>query len=1187
MLNRSTRSGFMLFGAVCLAAVGAFAQSERGTISGTVHDATGAVVPGVQITATAMSTNVSVTLSTNGAGDYTIPSLPVGTYRIRGQKEGFRPAEVTGLTVNAATTVRADLTLQVGGTQQAIEVQATAAQLQTEDAKVSSQVTNRMVDELPLVVGGALRSPFDLAATTPEAKNIGAVPTPGGSSDYGFALGGGQAASYQATLDGITANTGRALQLSWVSSNAPSLEAVTEFTVDTNGFKAEYGHAGGGVMTFVSKSGTNDFHGTAYEFLRNNDFDANYFFSNQRGIPRQIYKQSDFGASAGGPVLIPKIYNGKNKTFFFFAYEGFRNRVGATAASGTIPTPEMYNGDFSKWVNAAGQLIPIYDPTSQVTASNGTVTRVPFAGNQIPKNLFDPLAVKALGVFQNGGGVLMPNVSATPGTAAYVTNNYVIANGSNVNPINKWSIKGDQIFSEKDRISGYYGYDRESTVPGADGPPTLPGFYTNYNDLQQDTDVGRFSWDHTFGPTKFNHFYAGGNNWRQNHNPPQEYLGNWKSKICLPNVPDCDQNLVVLNFSNGYSTWGGNANNGSENPAYAFNDDFTWVHGRHTIKFGGMYQFTYYNGFGRQCVSGCANFNFTETGLPGNTNFAQAGGNPFASFLLGWADNGQIDTVRYIGQHWPYFAGYLQDDWRVNSKLTVNFGLRWETQLPPSAENGEFSDFSPTLPNPNANGILGALLFEGDGPGRQGPTLADSYYRAFGPRFGFAYALNDKTAIRGGYGLSYSQIQTVTGSTHQAGFTLTQTFPDTSNGIQPSFIFSQGIPPWTAPPFINPSVANGATAYWWQGREATRPPEENNFNLSIQRQLSSSMVLDVEYNGVVGSHLQAGLLNYNQINPAYVNRYGTTLLTSSITSPAAVAAGLAPPFANFVSLWGSRATVAQALRPYPQYNAIDTDTGGGDHSGHSTYHAGIVKLQKRYASGLTFQGSYVFSKVLTDSDSYWPSSLGGVDSYNRKLEKSIGLFDVTHDFKFTGVYELPFGRGKPWLTHGFASYVLGNWRVSSINIYTSGTPVALSTTYSLPIFAGASRPYITSYNGWQPSFSGSFDPGSDHFFVPYGNGPFPLQGAGTPYNGIGNSTRYNPKVRYFPNLNENMSLSKSFPIKEQIRIDFRAEAFNIFNRVRFSTGSTQLQSQTFGVLTSNGDILNTPRQLQLALKLYF
>lgn len=307
---------------VCAASL--YAQSERGTITGTVKDATGAVIPSAKIVLTNSQTGVANTLTSNSAGEFTLPQLQVGVYNLRVDKEGFRPASIIGLVLNASATVRADATLEIGASAQAIEVSASALALATENAKSSVTIDNKLVDELPLVVGGTMRSPFNLAALTPEAKNVG--------GDQGFILGGGQAAGYGTNLDGVSANTTRALTQSWVAVNAPSIEAITEFTVDTNGFKAEFGQATGGIMSFASKSGTNSYHGTAYEFLRNNALDANNFFNNARGIDRPIYKQHDFGASVGGPVWIPKLYNGRNKSFFFFSYEAFRNREGATGA---------------------------------------------------------------------------------------------------------------------------------------------------------------------------------------------------------------------------------------------------------------------------------------------------------------------------------------------------------------------------------------------------------------------------------------------------------------------------------------------------------------------------------------------------------------------------------------------------------------------------------------------------------------------------------------------------------------------------------------------------------------------------------------------------------------------------------------------------------------------------------------
>ena len=809
-------------------------------------------------------------------------------------------------------------------------------------------------------------------------------------------------------------------------------------------------------------------------------------------------------------------------------------------------------------------------------------------------------------------GTLVPNNGAAPGTLAYVNNNYIISNGTNVQPVNKWSIKGDHLFNEKHRISGYYGYDREATTAGSDGPATLPGLYSNYNDVHQSSDVLRFTWDWTLGPTEFNHFYAGGNNWRQDHKSLQEYTGNWQSKFCLGNVPNCNENLINL-FSGGngdnYSTWGGQADNGSENTVYSYNDDFTWIKGAHTFKFGGQFQINHYNGLGRQCEAGCAGFSYTETGVPGLTDPTQ-GGNAFASFLLGYVDSGQIDTPRFIGQQFPYFAGFAQDDWHVTRKLVLNLGLRWETNLPPTGLNDRWSDFSPTTPNPAAGGILGAVIFAGSGPAVKAPepwpipisTRSD-------PHIGFAYSHDAKTVFRGSYARSYAPLMAVGGSAHNMGFTLTDSISNPNNGIQPLFLLNQGFPAYNVPPFINPSVSNGTTVSWWQGAETTHPPTTDNFNFSIQRQLSSNMLLEVGYNGVIGSHLQAQLLDYNQDNPSLLTAFGsiqqsTAVLNSQVGSTLANSYGITAPYPGF------KGTVKQALRPYPQYTLIDTYGGQGDHSGHSTYHSGMIRFEKRYGAGLTVQASYVFSKLLTDADSYWGNAIGGnlnnsgggggcclaADQYNRGLEKSIGEFDVTHDFKAGFVYDLPFGKGRQHLTHGPAAWILGNWGINGVLTYASGLPVGVTSSYVLPLYGasqGRSIPYVTSYTGWQPNWNGSFDPSVDTFLAPYCRsttaactGPFPNQGV-LQNVGFGNATRFNPKVRQFPNLNENLSVARTFPIKESLRMEFRAEAFNVFNRVRFGPGDLNLQDQNFGQLTSSSDLLNSPRQLQLALKLYF
>jgi len=489
------------------------------------------------------------------------------------------------------------------------------------------------------------------------------------------------------------------------------------------------------------------------------------------------------------------------------------------------------------------------------------------------------------------------------------------------------------------------------------------------------------------------------------------------------------------------------------------------------------------------------------------------------------------------------------------------------------------------------------VLFSGNCTGCVGTRrLADMWTKGFGPHVGAAYSWDSKTVIRAAYARSFGALVSVSGSTHNSGFTLTQSFPNQTTGINPSFLLDQGLPAWTAPPFINPSVSNGANVAWFQGNETTKLPAYDNFSFSIQRQIGSSMVAEIGYSGVMGEHLQTQLLQYNQLNPSYLTKFGTvaqslTVLNSQVGSAAANAAGVFAPYPTF------KGTVAQALRPFPQYQQIDTYAGQGDHSGHSTYHAAIFKFQKRLSAGLTFTSSYVFSKLLTDSDTAWGSGVAA-DQYNRRLEKSIGQFDVTHDFKFAATYDLPFGPGRKYLNKGVGSWLLGNWRVSTINLYASGTPVGISTSNTLPIYAsgaaGRAAAYVTSYDGWQPAWkNGEFDPSVDRFFTAYCapgascSGPFPNQGSGTSLNVIGNSTRYNPKLRLFPNLNENTSVTRNFAIHERTRLEFRAEAFNVFNRVRFGTGDTRLQNSTFGLLTGAGSQINSPRSLQLALKLYF
>jgi hypothetical protein len=1172
---------------LCAAAL--LAQTDRGVITGTVKDASGAVVPGARVTAVQVSTNTSYKTTTTTAGDYTVPSLPVGTYRVRVESTGFKIYIADGIEVQPGSTLLVDATLEVGTAQQTVEVVANAQLLQSESARVATEVSNRMVDDLPVLVNGAVRSPFDLSATTAEVNN---VTVQGGTSEY--RVGGGHGGAYGMTLDGSTVTTAGQLDtngVTWTAYNTPSVDALTEFSVTSGGFKAEVGHASGGTMSFVSKSGTNEFHGDAYEFLRNQDLDAKGYF----GATKPVYKQNDFGVTAGGPVWIPKIYHGRDKTFWFFSYEGFRNRIGATPTPYSVPSQEMYSGNFQNFVNASGVPYTIYDP-STTSLVNGSYVRTPFPNNQIPQSRIDPITQSIVNYVQP---LVKANVAATPGTSTYVRNNY-ISNGTTISPNNKYSIKIDQIVTSKQRLSFFFEHTLEHDLYGPTGAPGLPEPLAG-NPGYNGSDVYRLSYDYTITPTLLNRFYAGGNNWSQNHGSFATWSGagqtggltntqatNWQSKgICIPNYPACGDDFPQVTFTNSeFTAWGVAAPNGSDNIVVEFHDDMTKSIGKHTLKWGYYYNTTHYDGFGEQNIAGNVTFQDLNTGIPLNTNQSVAGGSAFASFLLGQVSGYSLDTPRFLATQFRTNQMYFQDDWRVSQKLTLNLGLRYEINGAPLVANGDASDFAPGLPNPGAGGIPGALIFAGTGPGRTGNATLVPGWKGAGPRLGFAYAVDSKTTIRGAASRSFGPITYVGSSSHNLGIVQRITVTDQSQGLTPLWVLQNGAPAWAQVPNINPSVGNGSNVPYYNGKAAVTPSDDLTYSFNIQRQVTANSVLEVGYLGMFAAHIQSNILAYNQINfnnlPAALNPFtasGRTLLNSQVGSAAANAAGIVAPWPGFNSLWGTGATVAQSLRPFPQYSTVDTINGQGDRIGHSTYNSLEVKYNKRYSSGLTIQASYVFSRLLTDADSQ--SSGEPENQYDRALEKSISAYDQTHVVKLNYLYELPFGKGRRYLSSkSAASAILGGWRFAGIDGYSSGTPIGLTTTVSFPIFNGGNRPTITTYQGWRGTYTGKFDPAKDNFFQP-------VSWFGTqPTTALGNATRYNPECRYFPNYNESLSLSRNFSIKESKRVEFRWETFNLLNRTQFGplSGAASLQNANFGNWNSQA---NSPRRQQVSLKFYW
>ncbi len=1158
---------FKILTLLSIAVFSLFAQTERGSITGVVTDPTGAAVAGAELSLIHRDTNAAAKATTTSSGEFSLPNLLPGTYRVDISAPGFKRFVRQNITISAASTARIDAQLQLGQVSETIEVTSAVATIQTDDAKVSTQVENKLVDELPLQVAGTMRSPFNLVAVVPEAQGSG----------QSLSLGGGQVAAWDATLDGHSVGTNRSGDTAEAALNTPSLDSLTEFTVDTNGFKAEYGQAAGGVMTFASKSGTNKFHGSAYDFLRNDYLDARGFFAKAKNV----YRQNDFGFTVSGPIWIPKLYNGRNRSFFFISYEGFRNRVGSNGTTLSVPTAEMYNGDFSKWVDQSAKLIPIYDPaTTRAAATGAGSVRDVFPNNQIPSSRFSATALNIASIAK----VVVPNRGAVPGTREYVTSNYLVNGGTLISPTNKWSAKGDQLLGSKHRVSFLWNATNYRNKPTGQ-TPGLPEPLWNGQITAWDTAAYRVAHDWTISSRMINHLSFSANTFTKNAYSINVDK-NWKDKVCIKNVVDCNQNFPTINFTE-FTGWGSASFNGTDQPGWGLKNDLSYIRQSHTFKFGFQHQNQNANGFGQQDIAGRADFNFLSTSIPGSTVFPASGGSSFASFLLGEAYLGRTETIRQVTQKYPYFGFYAQDDWRVTRKLTVNFGLRYDFTQPPTNLKDEYSDFNPTRPNPGADGRLGALWFAGFGTGRENSrSLVPGWYGGIGPRLGAAYAVDKKTTIRAGLGRSFSRITAVQGSGHFAGFIGQYQFDNSNQGITPTFKLDAGLPAYKLPPSIDPGFSNGNTVDWWQGQDATRAPETWSWTFNMQRQLTSTTVIEAGYNASAGAHLQSGILNYNQVPTSALNsvvaQFGATqalnILRSDINSAAAKSAGFLPPYPSFATQ--SLRSVAQSLRPFPQYSTVVTGAQNGDKSGHSSYHALVIKANSRFSKSVTGQWSYAFSKLLTDSDTYFANSAtSAMDQYNRRLEKSIGQYDRTHTLKFSTVYNLPFGKGQRWFTKGFLSQAIGGWRLAGIQVYNSGAPLALSRNNPLPIFNGTTRPLVDSYDNWRIATIGDhFDPAVDRYFKP--KAAFGVQ----PPAGFGNATRYNPKVRGFFGKSENLSLSKTFVIRESIKLDFRGEAFNLFNRVVFANPSLNLDAINFGQVTGQA---NEPRTMQVALKVYW
>jgi len=1112
-----------------------WAQVQTGAIRGTVADQSGAIVPQADVEATNLKTNVKTSTVSTDAGVYLL-NVPVGDYQVSAKKNGFKEALNQQVVVAVATTTALNFNLEVGEVSQQVTVAESVVPLLTKDSAVVGTVLDKdMIMDLPLSVNGQYRDPENFLILTPGVQG----------DTFGKRFNGSTWMASQVVIEGLPAALPDVPGIVGLGTGTPPIEAYEEFTVQTTLYPAEQGRAFG-VSNYTLKSGTNSFHGNAWEFLRNDKLDARGFFNTSKPIVRQ----NEFGGTVGGPII-------KDKTFFFGAISSLRLRGGAPVRSTvTIPTPAFRQGDFSQLKNnVTGELIPIFDPATTRSDGQGGFVRDPFPGNIVPSNRISPVAKRFMD--------LLPQPDF-PG----IVNNWVSRQASPTDN-DMFSVKIDHTFNDHHKVYGnmwrlfrakaanFFEFGRDNPLDrGFPGGAPITGW--------------RVNWDWTISPTLLNHFAYGFYGQSGLGRQPDPRRGN--DLVRIPNTPAEAPGMSRINIA-GYAPMG----NSDEQPEQRWSQGWTlaenvsWTRGRHQFKFGGEHWIQRYPTLSLLSaggLSGTFNFSNLETSQPNSPNNA-AWGSSLASFLLGQVDQASKlggSQKRVIEQY--YLAFFASDKIQMTPKLTLDIGLRYDIPWA-YRDNARFSGVDLNLPNPGAGNRRGAYVF---GAEALAPPID---WTEWGPRLGLAYSLNDKTVLRAGYGILYAQTNATSlggfqfGSAFEAGFSGSGvSVQSLNNGVTSAFLLDSGFPP--LPPAQNnlvPTINIGGNADYLSPSGGKQSYTQN-WQFSIQRELPWSVGLDLAYVGNKGTRLPSGLENLNQVPINFLSL--GSLLTQPYDSAGAIAAGIVSPYPGFSG------SVAQALRPFPQYSNI---YNAAQPIGHMTYHSMQMKLQKRFSTGVSFLVAYTLSKTITDTDQggYSAFTAAGRDNANRQLEKSLAPDDRPHNLVTSFVYELP-GRN----LKGPAAAVAKGWSVSGIVRYLSGSPIGVGGGPALPLFGGGNRPNrvagVSARSGVSP---GSFDPARDVYL---NLSAFAQPAAFT----IGNGPRVEPDLRGFATWNENLSIIKRTylnSIREGLNVEIRGEFFNAFNRVVFSNPSANINSPaSFGVV---GGQANQPRIIQLALRVNF
>lgn len=1153
----------------------AFAQTEKSQLNGTVTDSSGGRIVGARVTVTNANTGYKRSVSTDDAGRYVVPLLDPGTYEITLQKEGFRTVSRSGIKLDVALVTAIDFTLEVGTINETINVTSQAPLLDSGSATLGHLIENNSILMLP--VNG--RNSYSFAALVPGVR------APRGFTqvsqniyfDQFISINGSRPNQNSFLLDGGVNSTSSFNGPSFF----PSIDLVQEYKVQTNNFSAEFSDTTGGVVNVVTKSGTNQLHGSLYEFLRNDKLVATDFFVNLAGLKKGAFRWNQFGGTVGGPVWLPRIYDGRNRTFFFASYEGLRwtRSLGAT---GTMPTLLQRAGDFSQTRNQAGQLITVFDPltTAADPARPGRSIRTAFPGNVVPSSRFDPVSRNLLDF------MAPPN---TPGNPVTGTNNFA-SNYPQVMTKNEFSARLDHSFTDNYKIFGRVSINKtDLTRPFLYGPDLKVVAPITGVDELDDTEQTVVSFTGLLRPSTVLELSSSFARYTLNRVAPgvdfdpvtvglPAYMHQLQPALrsCFPgiSVSGLGLPLIAPGVGGGFLGSCGFLHDGYD--TFHEYGNLTHTRGSHTIKVGGDFGAKRLNTV-RYTANNSYSFGPNFTQGPDPLVASNAAGVPFATFLLGVGSGNVTSSAPGLSHLYHYYGLFFQDDWKATSRLTLNLGVRYDYTAPWTERYNrqtslDFNSPSP-LQVPGLN-LAGGLIFPGAGGLPRGQYNPDRNNIA--PRFGFALRATRDTVVRGGFGLFYGP---PTGGGYNgsaipiSGFQTSTAWVGSIDGITPANYLSDPFPNGFV--FASGSSAGLATLLG-QGITGMDRGRRNSYaeqwNLNMQRALPGNLVVDVAYAGSRGLDLY-GDLQYNVLANEFLAQGSGLQRTVANPMYGKLPAGAA--------LNTPTVQTGQLLRPYPQFSGV---TAGNSSYGASTYHSAQLTVARRFTSGFSLQASYTFSKLLDDLPNATTTGFPGdnfsgggyQDPNNRRKERAVASYDTPQSLTVNSVWDMPWGRGRRyWKNRGVLTAVLGNWQLNGILTLHSGVPLGLNTAANtLNNYGGAQRP---NWTGKDPVRSGPIaDRRSQYFDI----SAFSLPG---PYT-FGNTARLLSNLRGPGTANVDLSLCKNILIREPLTLQFRFETFNSFNRPEFGLPGTGIGSPTAGVISTQA---NTPRDIQFALKLLY